>query len=795
MLSHFLIQNQQPQEKHKALKTPINSLHFYHLPENTQLKNTTSLEIYTYRSLIFRKRVKMRTNVSFQQALTVESSSIVKQALSLAKRRGHSHVTPLHVASAMLVSSSSTLLRKACFQTNSHPIQYKALELCFNVALNRLPTSASNPILEPHVHPPFLSNALVAAFKRAQAYQRRGSVENQQQQQHLKVEIDQLVISILDDPSVSRVMSEAGFSSIQLKTNVEHAISSENSTKPMVIASGNNLKLSLCKSGDDPSVSRVMREAGFSSIQLKTNVEHAISSEISWKNSSKLMVIPPGDNLKLSLGKSSDDQIKNDDVMSVIEAMMNKKRRNTVIVAECLANAEGVVRGVVDKFDKGEVSSHMKHVQFISVPLSTLRNVSKEEFEAKIRELRILLKSCIHRGVVLYLGDLEWISEFWTKVHNEQKNNYMILELSRLLCGEMSENGRLWLMGIASFPTYTKCKTGCPSLRTLWDLHPLTLPVVSLDLNLNLESSVHKHDHNFIDKGLFSPSSSSPCSSTSISSSSKKEHQFLNTKPELLSNPNSIPNSASSSEASGHIEHLELCCSDSPEMLLHSCQILQKCTHSSTFLNSSSNVKILCKALEKVVPWQKDIIHDIVSTILERRHKKEETWLLFLGVDSHGKEKISKELAKIIFGSQDCFISIGLSTFSSSTRTDSTDQEVNNKRSRDEQGRSYLERFTNAIQENPRRVFFMEDMDQVDSFSQKGIQKAIESGKLTLPNGDLVLIKDSIIIFSCEEYFSSISRTCFPTNIQKFSEENNASLDLNIAIGENRDEKQIMLKI
>lgn len=105
----------------------------------------------------------------------------------------------------------------------------------------------------------------------------------------------------------------------------------------------------------------------------------------------------------------------------------------------------------------------------------------------------------------------------------------------------------------------------------------------------------------------------------------------------------------------------------------------------------------------------------------------------------------------------------------------------------------------------------MEDMDQVDFFSQKGIQKAIETGKLTLPNGDLVLIKDSIVIFSCEEYFSSISRTCFPTNIQKFSEEkreNDASLDLNIATGENRDEnfvydfgiceavdKQIMFKI
>ncbi|KAK4353399.1 hypothetical protein RND71_028917 [Anisodus tanguticus] len=513
----------------------------------------------------------MRTNYTFQQALSVESSIIVKQAVNLARRRGHSHVTPLHVASAMLVSSSSNLLRKACFLSHSHPLQYKALELCFNVALNRLPTSSSSPILQPRVHPPSLSNALVAAFKRAQAYQRRGSMENQQQQHIsvLRVEIEQLVISILDDPSVSRVMREAGFSSVQLKANVEHAISSENSTKPMVIEPGNDLKLSLCKSGYDPSVSGVTREAGFSSIQLKPNVEHAISSEIFFENSAKPMIIAPN-NLKLSLCKSgNDDQVKKDDVMSVTEAMMNKKMRNTIIIGECLANAERVVRGVIDKFDKGEVSLHMKHVQFISVPLFTLKNASKDEFEAKIEELRVLLRSYINRGVVLYLGDLKWISEFWTK-HNEQENNDMIMELSRLFCGEMRENGRLWLMGIASFETYMKCKTGCPSLQTLWDLHPLTIPVVNLDLSLNFESDlhsqfrtrttvdgstepeemrnlckkwnsicccVHKHDHNFL-------SSSSPCSSTSISSSnqSKKEHQFLKIKPKLLSNPNSSPN-------------------------------------------------------------------------------------------------------------------------------------------------------------------------------------------------------------------------------------------------------------
>lgn len=168
----------------------------------------------------------MRAGIcSVQQALTPEAVNIVKQAVSLATRRGHAQVTPLHVASSMLASSAS-LLRRACLQSHSHPLQCKALELCFNVALNRLPASSSSPLLGPHSPLPSLSNALVAAFKRAQAHQRRGSIENQQQPiLALKIELEQLIISILDDPSVSRVMREAGFSSTQVKNNVEQAVS------------------------------------------------------------------------------------------------------------------------------------------------------------------------------------------------------------------------------------------------------------------------------------------------------------------------------------------------------------------------------------------------------------------------------------------------------------------------------------------------------------------------------------------------------------------------------------------
>ncbi|KAK7859077.1 protein smax1-like 4 [Quercus suber] len=79
-----------------------------------------------------------------QQTLTAEAASVLKHSVSLARRRGHAQVTPLHVA-ATLLSARASVLRRACLKSQphhtSHPLQCRALELCFNVALNRLPTT------------------------------------------------------------------------------------------------------------------------------------------------------------------------------------------------------------------------------------------------------------------------------------------------------------------------------------------------------------------------------------------------------------------------------------------------------------------------------------------------------------------------------------------------------------------------------------------------------------------------------------------------------------------------------
>ncbi|KAL5568638.1 hypothetical protein UlMin_025213 [Ulmus minor] len=781
-----------------------------------------------------------------QQALTAEATSLVKQAVSLAKRRGHAQVTPLHVASAMLATSTG-LLRKACLQCHSHPLQCKALELCFNVALNRLPASSPSPLLGPHYLNPSFSNALIAAFKRAQAHQRRGSIENQQQPiLALKIEQEQLIISILDDPSVSRVMREAGFSSTQVKNRVEQAVS-----------------LEICSQSPANSQSK---ESNVKSLGLVSHVSQSHHSSP----------------FSVSFSKPF-DQIRQEDVMNVLNVMLNK-RRNSVIVGESLSTAEGVARGVMETFERGHPSGNFRYLQFIYFPLLSLRNMSKEEVEQKLIELRCLIKSHLGKGIVLYLGDLTWVSEFWSSTCSQQRRSsyfgmeQLIMELKRLASG-IGEFGRVWLMGLSTHQTYVRCKTGYPSLETIWELHPLTIPAGSLSLSLKFESDLQaevitkpaetteeKHTNCFAESTVSSlPSwlrkcreennskstsnhqecvtvgdlcnrwNSSFCSSgqnypnfpekpfnfSSISSSnsfmhdqskprvtfepkqSPKEYQFWvlensedgyesnvkmfnpnePAKPELLSNPNSSPNSASSSEVM-----------EEDRDDLHSFKDF-----------SDENLNILSDGMEKNVPWQKRIIPDIATTILQCRsgmrqrkgkeEKKEDSWLFFLGVNSKGKEKISRTIAKLIFGSQTNFVSIGLSSFSS-TRADAG-EDFKKKRTRNELGRSYLQRFGEAVNENPRRVFFMEDLEEVDKYSQKGILKAIQSGRITLDDGETVPLKDAIVIFSCEK-FSSVSRACSSPNKSDAEKDDDGdevekrssgvSLDLNIAVGYDKED-------
>ncbi|AEE78951.1 putative protein [Arabidopsis thaliana] len=776
-----------------------------------------------------------------EQALTADAANVVKQAMGLARRRGHAQVTPLHVASTML-SAPTGLLRTACLQSHTHPLQCRALELCFNVALNRLPTSTGSPMLGVPTSPfPSISNALGAAFKRAQAHQRRGSIESQQQPiLAVKIEVEQLIISILDDPSVSRVMREAGFSSPQVKTKVEQAVSLEICSKTT--------------SSSKPKEGKLLTP------------------------------------------------VRNEDVMNVINNLVDKKRRNFVIVGECLATIDGVVKTVMEKVDKKDVPEVLKDVKFITLSFSSFGQPSRADVERKLEELETLVKSCVGKGVILNLGDLNWFVESRTRGSSLYNNNdsycvveHMIMEIGKLACGlVMGDHGRFWLMGLATSQTYVRCKSGQPSLESLWCLTTLTIPATSNSLRLSLvsesELEVKKSENvslqlqqssdqlsfceecsvKFESEARFLKSSNSNVTTVALPAwlqQYKKENQNSHTdsdsikelvvkwnsicdsihkRPSLKTLTLSSPTSSFSGstqpsistlhhlqtngdwpviETNTHRHHsvvhetshlrlfipehdseqkTELVCSN-PNSTMNSeasSSDAMELEHASSRFKemNAENLATLCAALESKVPWQKDLVPELAKTVLKCRSgsstrkingnedKKEDTWMFFQGLDVDAKEKIARELAKLVFGSQDSFVSICLSSFSS-TRSDSA-EDLRNKRLRDEQSLSYIERFSEAVSLDPNRVILVEDIEQADYLSQVGFKRAVERGRVCNSSGEEASLKDAIVILSCER-FRSRSRACSPPSNQKSDgsdqpEDKNVAtcvaLDLNLSI-------------
>ncbi|ERN07457.1 hypothetical protein AMTRI_Chr12g241860 [Amborella trichopoda] len=426
---------------------------------------------------------------SVQQTLTPEAAAAVRHAVALARRRGHAQATPLHVA-ATLLSLRSSPLRRACLKSQqqnhplplsnahhslphshpslvtslstslSHPLQCRALELCFNVALNRLPTSAT-PLSNPS-----LSNALVAALKRAQAHQRRGTIEQQPQPPLLtvKVELEQLVISILDDPSVSRVMREAGFSSTTVKNNLEDTVSS-----------------------------------GFSPPYSSPNHSLWNTQLVNYSLDQNPPFVSPE-----KAGFWSDSREREEDMRVVMEVLVRKKRRNTVVIGDCSESAEGIVREVIVKAERGEVPEGLRSVKFVQlqfVSLSSFRVMKRENVDLEISSVRKRVDGCLGSGscesVIVYTGDLKWVAEGHERVGSflERESGYspvdhVVSELGRLVL-DLNYQGKVWLMGSASYQSYMKCQMRQPPLENQWGLQVVSVPSGGLALSLHSSSGLN----------------------------------------------------------------------------------------------------------------------------------------------------------------------------------------------------------------------------------------------------------------------------------------------------------------
>ncbi|XAR63753.1 hypothetical protein NMG60_11023807 [Bertholletia excelsa] len=407
---------------------------------------------------------------ALQQTLTQEAASVLKHSLSLARRRGHAQITPLHVATTLLTTRNS-ILKRACAKSQPiqapHPFHCRALELCFNVALNRLPTTPT-PLI--HSQPSY-SNALIAALKRAQAHQRRGCIENQQQQPLLaiKVEIEQLVLSILDDPSVSRVMKEAGFSSTAVKSNLE------DSSPPSSVFYGSSG--GVYSSPCSPSRFDSINPSSF----LNT---HFLAYNFSNSEPNQLFFSPRK--------KNPDGQFVDlGCVKEVLEVFQKKKRRNTVIVGDSVSATEAVVSELMSNVEKREVPEELKSTHFIKFQFSSvpLRFMKREEVEMNLSDLKRKVDSLASDGggVIIYTGDLKWTAEMGSEEISCGYNpvNHLVAEIGRLLCDYSSLNARVWLVATANFQTYMRCQMRQPSLEVQWSLQAVSVPSGGLGLSLH----------------------------------------------------------------------------------------------------------------------------------------------------------------------------------------------------------------------------------------------------------------------------------------------------------------------
>ncbi|RWW32304.1 hypothetical protein BHE74_00008159 [Ensete ventricosum] len=419
----------------------------------------------------------MRAGLStIQQTLTPEAASVLTQSIAEAARRSHGQTTPLHVA-ATLLAARSGLLRQACIRSHpqsSHPLQCRALELCFSVALDRLPASNSSAaggragaavLAEPPI-----SNALMAALKRAQANQRRGCPEQQQQPLlAVKVELEQLLMSILDDPSVSRVMREASFSSTAVKAALEQSVSSSSSSS--YAASSATAIASLPTVSPVPPASLVLgltnRAAPCRNLYMNPRLNQNQEND--------------GGSAPAA-AEGGRDQPRTEDVKRVVDILLRSKKRNPILVGDC--NLDAVMREVLQRIKSIDAPSPLRNTQVVPFAKEIATTTpDHSQVTVKIKELSSSIESMIRGGelgVILDLGDLKWLVESPSlstgsgPIHPpkpvvSEAGRAVVEEMGRLL-KKFEADGRVWLVGAAVSATYLRCQVYHPTMENDWDL-------------------------------------------------------------------------------------------------------------------------------------------------------------------------------------------------------------------------------------------------------------------------------------------------------------------------------------
>lgn len=382
-----------------------------------------------------------------KQCLTEEAARALDDAVAVARRRSHAQTTSLHAVSALLALPSSTI-RDACARARSCAysprLQFRALELSVSVSLDRLPTAKT-------LDEPPISNSLMAAIKRSQANQRRHPdtfhIYQQLQQQNssnfsistLKVELKHFILSILDDPIVSRVLGEAGFRSCDIKLALLNppAISrfSKARCPPMFLC---NLT--------DSELNKRGFNFPFSSVSGKGNID--------------------------------------ENCRRIGEILVKKSCRNPLLIGNCATDALYSFTDCVQKGKGGVLPDEIKGLTVISFS-KEISDGNEEMISLKFKEVIDAVECCTGDGIIVNYGELKVFID-------DGSVSYIVSKFTKLV---QVNCGKLWLVGAAaSYDIYLKFLARFPTIQKDWDLHLLpitssTLPIGGLPSRSSLMGS------------------------------------------------------------------------------------------------------------------------------------------------------------------------------------------------------------------------------------------------------------------------------------------------------------------
>ncbi|OEL30730.1 Protein SMAX1-like [Dichanthelium oligosanthes] len=686
--------------------------------------------------------------------LTPDAATVLSRAAADASRRRHAHTTPLHAAAALL-SGPAPLLRDACVAglASPHPLRCRALDLCFSVALDRLPTSTELQHQHHdggaafHAAAPPLSNALAAALKRAYAHHRRIGSGGVEADDH-RVGVPHLVLAILDDPSVARVMREASFSSTAVKAAMLRSLS-------------------------DPA-------APDSGVYVNTRVMQRQASH------------------------------REEEVAKVVEVLKRGKKRNPVLVGDT-GDVDAVVQEVVTLIQR----QRLGNARVISFPkeFGDLIDMDRTELITKIKELGEVVRSASSSaGVVVNLGNLQWLVEERCAAHQGEQNKRrdVVLDTARAAVAEMArvlnQSGegehRVWVIGTATCATYLKFQVYHPALESEWDLQavPITPRPPPPPPPLGLSPSVG------VNRGILS--SSVEVLSTAMTASMPRAPSLCNTcvdgyereRAEMASaerapchaeqpmsqwlqigTPSSARPVDRAQEKAREADELRRRWRDRCAQL-HSHgrpPSLVTCTewNGASILGNmqappavrpsvqprgtvdtdlalglaaarpacETDDKLLVRRLTEAVRWQPEAAAAVASTIAKAKSgeaqrrgaaAKADAWVIFAGPDVAGKRNMAEALSMSVFGTGAVTVRLGCLP----AGDDSGESIVSCR------GQTALDRVAEAIRANPFRVIVLDGVDHADSVVYRSIIRAIESGRLGDSHGRDVALGSNIFV-------------------------------------------------